>query len=76
MSKFEELESAARDWHRAKIIREYIEALEQRKVGLGFKPEEEDKFIDYIIWAKEKADWLDPLTAKTDAILGKRSNRV
>jgi hypothetical protein len=70
-AKFEELERQATDWHRAQGIKEYVDALE------ASLPEEElARRREYIVWARGKIDWLDPLTAKEDRILGKREPKV
>ena len=34
--------------------------------------EQREQLEEWIRWAKEKVDWLNPLTSKIDPILGKR----
>lgn len=55
----------AQDYAMACKIREYVSALES-SCNLA----EED--IQWIDWAKKKADWYDPIIAREDEILGKR----
>ncbi len=71
LEKFEELEEQAGDWHRARVIREYIDAMEAA-LDAGLPEEELARRREYIAWAREKVAWLDPLVAKEDRILGKR----
>lgn len=60
------------DWNKARIIRDFIAAVETNLSKIDQKPSE---LLDWINWAKEKADWLDPLTAKKDAALGARYSK-
>lgn len=59
------LTNKAQDYAMACKIREYVSALES-SCNLA----EED--IQWIDWAKKKADWYDPIIAREDEILGKR----
>ena len=69
---FKKLESEALDWQRATTIREYIRAVEIRILTLRIPSSEKNKIRKQIQWAKNKADWLDPLTAAKDPLLWKR----
>ena len=55
------------DYEMAYKIRRYIAAIET-------PGESDEKILDWINWAKSKADWLDPIVDKEDAILGKREH--
>lgn len=57
----------AADWHKANQIREYIKFIE-----LNNSDKEEMK--EWIKWAYEKADWLDPMVARNDPLLGIRNH--
>lgn len=67
--RISDLVEKANDHNKARLIREFINAL-QGNAQLAFSNEETDKIENYVEWAKEKADWLDPLTALDDQILG------
>ena len=45
-------------------IRTYVAAVES-------KPDLSDEEREWIVWAREKADWIDPMIRKEDPILGK-----
>ncbi|CAM3684324.1 hypothetical protein COLU111180_02820 [Cohnella lubricantis] len=62
------LTNMAQDYAMACKIREYVSALESFR-NLA----EED--IQWIDWAKKKADWYDPIIAREDEILGKREHQ-
>jgi hypothetical protein len=60
--RFENLEQCVLSWQRARHMREFIEAYEQaceKKGELTSPGSERGKWIQ---WAREKADWLDPLS--------------
>lgn len=59
------LNNLAEDYDRASKIRSYISAVE----AIGNKDEET---LDWIKWAKNKADWYDPTIARDGEFLGKR----
>lgn len=61
------LTNKAQDYAMACKIRDYVSALESSR-NLA----EED--IQWIDWAKKKADWYDPIIAREDEILGKRGS--
>ncbi|MCG2460840.1 hypothetical protein K8352_08770 [Flavobacteriaceae bacterium F89] len=55
------------NWHRAKNIRNYISAYEQNTV---MKSLDQEKLKTWMDWANKKANELDPLISKEDAVLG------
>lgn len=66
LSKFKELLSMATRWHKAEYLRNFIKELENNDLKLQFQNE---VIEDTIQWAKEKADWYDPLIEKEDKLL-------
>ena len=54
-------------FHKAQIIREYVETLKQRATLLGEEQKKEAE--EYIQWALEQADRLDPLVKSPESIL-------
>ena len=64
--KLEALKVAALRWQQAQVIRSYLLAMENRAVG-GFGVNEKQRA--YLLWARAKADWLDPLVAAPDPLL-------
>jgi len=71
IAKFEALEQAAADWHRARVIEEYIAALERHVDDMDDHVERR-RLRQQIEWAQGKVAWLDPLIARVDPILGVR----
>ncbi|MBR3418197.1 MAG: hypothetical protein IKG82_05855, partial [Oscillospiraceae bacterium] len=67
VDKIQALNNAARDYETACRIRAYIAAVEST-------PELDDETLDWIAWAKAKADWYDPTVAATDPLFGKRNH--
>jgi len=59
------LNNLAEDYDRASKIRSYVLAVE----AIGNKDE---KTLNWIEWARNKADWYDPTIARNDEFLGKR----
>jgi hypothetical protein len=62
--KFNNLLDEAERWHKTQILREYITYLEFNNIS------NQDDFQDWLVWAKNKADWYDPIVKKEDDILG------
>jgi hypothetical protein len=63
---FEDLEAKAKRWKRATRLRAYVDAVEQ---AATLKGELTDELVDWIGWARAKADWLDPMIRVSDLIL-------
>ena len=63
------LESEAEDYALACKIRAYISAVEAQK---NF----DENTQEWVEWAKQKADWYDPLIAKEDELLGRRDHKL
>lgn len=64
------LEQASTDWHRAEKIRAFVAALEE-SITMFPENEKKAKYVEWIEWAKSKADWIDPLIDKEDELLGR-----
>ncbi len=64
-----ELKENTNDYVMACNIRAYAAAVEA-------KPDLSDDGKSWIVWAREKADWIDPMIRKEDTILGKYSKSV
>lgn len=63
---FKELEAKAMAWERANRMRAYIEAVERQASSSG---ELANDLLEWLAWARAKADWLDPLVEVCDTIL-------
>jgi len=74
LEKFELLEKDANDWQRTQIIKNYVDALEALP-ATTVTEEELRQRREYIAWAREKIDWINPMVAKDDEILGCRSKK-
>lgn len=66
LEEFQNLIKESTRWNQAKILREYLNEFEvtARKNGNLTK-----ELQEWIIWAKQKADWYDPLGEKEDDII-------
>lgn len=69
-AKVNKLISDAEDYYKVQKIYEYIAALEVNLKNINDELELE-KLKGYIAWAKQKADWLNPLIAREDELLDK-----
>lgn len=64
------LEQASTDWDKAQKIRSFADCMERKLAELD-DLEKQEKLRKWLKWARDKADWLDPLTASSDKLLGK-----
>ena len=66
-AKFKKLEDDARNYERASRLRIYAEVVERRAESdlNGMTPD----VLEWLAWARAKADWLDPLIEVSDPIL-------
>lgn len=67
MEKTQALENIAKDYQIACDIRNYISAV-MNKNDLTAEN------LEWIEWAKKKADWYDPIFAREDEYLGQRKH--
>ena len=63
--KVEVLKSIVADWDTAQKIRNFADAVEQ-KVSEVNDAEKREKMLNWVKWARERADWVDPLNDKGD----------
>jgi hypothetical protein len=63
LSSFKQMLKDSRRWKDAKLLREYINQIEQKATAEGKLTED---IIEWIQWARKKADWLDPLLNEAD----------
>ena len=61
------LEQKSSDWSKAEQIRRFADCLEG-KINEVTNKEKQEKLLRWLKWARDKADWLDPLTAKEDQL--------
>lgn len=64
--RFKQLEEQANNLDRAAKLRTYANAVEEQAKGEGQLTSE---VVEWLTWARAKADWLDPLIQVSDAIL-------
>lgn len=62
---FKDLLEKAKRWNEAQVLRDFICAFERKALEVGTFTAEKERWIK---WAKEKADWYDPLR-ETDGIV-------
>jgi hypothetical protein len=61
--------SQADNWHKSKLVREYVTALEKMSLSGDCPFQPEGNLEDWLKWAREQADRLDPLTPSPPSIL-------
>ena len=61
MERFKALEEAARNWKRAEDLRAYIAAVETKAAREQGSVAVESDLGQWIVWARQKADWIDPI---------------
>ncbi len=66
VEKFNKLLALSEQYNKALLIRQYIQAEKQKAIRTNDLTIEKDEWIK---WACDKADWLDPLIKKHDDIL-------
>jgi hypothetical protein len=66
IERFKHLETSATDWERAALLRVFADAVEADARSSGGLSSEQ---LDWLAWARAKADWLDPLILVSDPIL-------
>mgnify|MGYP001225346610 CR=1 FL=1 len=64
--QFKKLFRQANLLHKANTLREYVKTVEAHAMQNGEMTED---LINWIIWAKNKIDWFDPLITKKDPVL-------
>ena len=66
VEKFNKLYALSKQYNKTLLIRQYIEASKQKAIDTNSLTPEKKEWIN---WATDKADWLDPLINKPDEIL-------
>ena len=66
LSDFRALLQEAHRWQQAKMMRDYISEVEAKAIA-NSKVSEELK--SWLVWARKKADWLDPTMKTEDELL-------
>jgi hypothetical protein len=70
LEEVELLVNAASDWGKAEKIRRFANCMEQKVAEINDESKKKKLYI-WLKWARDKADWLDPLVTKEDEVLGK-----
>jgi Ulp1 family protease len=66
ITKFNKLVALSEQHNKTLLIRQYIEAVKEKAINTNNLTPEKQEWIN---WATDKADWLDPLINKPDVIL-------
>lgn len=66
VEKFNRLVKLSEQYDKTRMIRQYIEAVIQKAINTNNLTPEKQEWIN---WANDKADWIDPLINKLDDIL-------
>jgi hypothetical protein len=66
VAKFNKLVALSEQYDKTRLIRQYIEARKQNAIDTNTLTPEK---LEWITWATDKADWVDPLINKPDYIL-------
>ncbi|WP_124580044.1 hypothetical protein [Pedobacter sp. KBW06] len=66
LTKFVKLKEDAELWEKSKLIREYLNMMEKEAKSEGSYDANMEK---YLVWARKKADWYDPLVDSSDELL-------
>lgn len=67
------LEQVISDWDKAQKIKLFADSMEKALEEVEDEDKKE-KIVKWIKWIRNKADWLDPLVAKHDDLLGKNKH--
>jgi len=63
---FKTLLNEAYRWHNSQILRTYLDTIER---NLTLDNSKREEFDQWLIWAKQKADWYDPTVEASDELL-------
>jgi len=69
IERFKALEEEVRNWKRAEDIRSYVSAAEAQVLQDSKAIDPGSELGQWIVWARQKADWLDPLVETKCPIL-------
>jgi len=65
LDRLEKTEKTVQQWHRARLLREYADAL-----GKNEQDGKTAERLADVAWIRDAADWLDPLVAKVSPDVG------
>lgn len=68
INNFIAIKNNAELWQKAKIMREYLLAMEESAIKNGTY---DVKMQEYVAWARNKVDWYDPLVELEDELFDK-----
>lgn len=71
LEEIKHLNQAVVDWDKARKIREFTDDIELKVQGIS-DISKRKKLLNWVKWARDKADWIDPLVDKEDELPGKR----
>lgn len=71
LEEVKQLTQAVADWDKARKIREFASDMELKLHNIKDDIKRE-KLSNWLKWARDKADWIDPLVEKDDELLGKK----
>jgi len=71
-ARVKQLEAAVNNWKRARLIREYVRAVETSATKCGEKTDSSSETGRWIQWATQQADRVDPIATTTPSILDKK----
>jgi uncharacterized cysteine cluster protein YcgN (CxxCxxCC family) len=71
LKDFKNFKHTAKRWKETQDIRNYINAIETNAINTNTLTE---KLKNYIKWAKDKADWYDPIIQKKNELFTNSSN--
>lgn len=66
LAAFKKLAESAELWFKARIMRDYVNDVTRKVMSRGTMSEE---LIDWIVWAKKKCNWYDPLINAKDELM-------
>lgn len=68
-SRVDSLLQQARDWRQSAELRAFIETVRQRQVAAHGKIDDDSEIGQWLVWARQQADRLDPLSESPSSIL-------
>lgn len=71
LEEIKQLSQAVSDWDKARKIREFVDDMELKIQEISDMSKKE-QLLNWAKWARDKADWIDPLVEKDDDLLGKK----
>jgi len=66
LAAFKETLQKAERWHKAVNLRNFIDAVEQKTIAENGSSED---LVNWLEWARKKADWYDPFIEREDELL-------